>query len=254
MCRPCVPPHPTEQSQVYLTPYTELADEQTATIGKGALTKNSFGQLIHTKVYRWIVVKEGDHSCTSVRITSYSGQGVAKQGVKKADHVVVFLGQQPPPDVAAERPRSDEAPMQPYPIRIDPDHTQEARLDFMSRLDLGKPMTIQHYAKVKSFGKVNRAYLGHLTTQYRNVAIMSDPRRAIAAKNQVSSAPSAASTAATDRSITGLMRRAARDLNAAGWSKDEISMVLRTEAHPNTQRGRSEKSAEDDDEEEEDDE
>ena len=67
-----------------------------------------------------------------------------------------------------ELPSRGEAPMRRDAIRVDPDQKDE-KLDPMSRIDFGKPQTIQHNLKVKSFGKVNRASMQSLSSQFGEV-------------------------------------------------------------------------------------
>lgn len=96
---------------------------------------------------------------------TYGGKGVAKRGVTKSDHAVIFTGKSPPPETSAEKPARGEPGMRPRAIRVDVDHKFE-QLDPMSRIDFGKPHTIHHNLKVRSFGKVNRESMLHLMYQF----------------------------------------------------------------------------------------
>lgn len=102
-------------------------------------------------------------------ITTYGGQGVAKRGVIKSEHGVIYSGKVPPEINDDERPgRGGEEPMCRTPIRIDPDEKGQ-KLDRMSRIDYGKTFTIHHNLKVRSFGKVNRDSEEALKGQFREV-------------------------------------------------------------------------------------
>jgi hypothetical protein len=103
-------------------------------------------------------------------VTSYNGQGVGKLHVKKSDHAIIYTGRQAPPPLTREQPGHGEAGMQPQPIRVDPDQKDE-KLDPNSRIDFARPHVIQHYQKVKSFGKVNRDSMAFLLSQFRAVQL-----------------------------------------------------------------------------------
>lgn len=106
--------------------------------------------------------------------------------------------------------------MQPYPIRVDPDWKDD-KLDALSRLDFGKPATIHHNVKVKSYGMVNRDYIHHLVTQFKNVMLEDNsrtaqplPRRAVF--QEVPNIPP---------QIQTQYQRALKALMQDGWSYDE---------------------------------
>lgn len=138
-------------------------------------TKDSYGQWIHTKPRRFIVVRSHTQSCLVVPITSYGMQGVSKDKVKKSDHCIVYTGRIAPQPQHFEAAQRGEQPMQPFPIRIDPDEL-DGKLDDMSRIDFSRPRTVEHYSVVKNFGKVHPDSLHALVTQFQNVM---DPSRAL---------------------------------------------------------------------------
>lgn len=138
-----------------------------------AWTKNKYDEWVYSKVRRFVVVKEQDRFCMAIPVVTYQGQGVAKKGVKKSDHAIIFTGNRNPSPSTAEEPEFGEAGMRSRCIRVDPDQRDE-KLDFMSRIDFSAVQKVQHYCKVKSFGKVNRDSLAALEYQYR--AVLSEPR------------------------------------------------------------------------------
>lgn len=140
-----------------------------------AVTRDKrFGEDFYIKTRRFIVVVEGQGSCTAMlvfgvsqmkivltepsAISTYGSQGVAKRGVQKSDHAIVYSGRAPPADI----PRADEMPsrqeqgkgMRPQRIRVDMADRTDA-LDPMSRLNFGKVYTIEHNVKVRDVGMVN---------------------------------------------------------------------------------------------------
>lgn len=146
---------------------------------QSSCTFNSFGQPIHTKSRRFIVVRSQMQSCLAVPITTYSGRGVAKDHVKKSDHCIAHTGSMAPEPEPNEMPIAGESGMQPIPIRIDSDD-KEKKLDKMSRIDFARPQTVQYYSIVKNFGKVNERSMYALLSQFQNVMDPSRTRTALA--------------------------------------------------------------------------
>lgn len=101
-------------------------------------------------------------------ISTYNRQGVAKEGINKSEHAVIYSGRSAPEMDRTERPRRGEQGVLAQPIRVDPDDASE-RLDSWSRLDFGKVYNIEHKVKVRSFGMVNAASRPALQTQFRMV-------------------------------------------------------------------------------------
>ena len=127
-----------------------------------------FGEPVFSKVRRFVVVREADNYCSALPIASYSGRGVAKQGVKKSEHGIIFTGKVAPEPLVGEEPSRGERGMRPDPIRVNPDNPAD-KLDDNSRIDYGKVHTIQHNIKVQSFGQVHPKSLNALLHQFRNV-------------------------------------------------------------------------------------
>lgn len=110
-------------------------------------------------------------------IWTYGGQGVAKVGVKKSDHAIIFTGRPPAPEpLPGERARRNEEPMQAVPIRVDTNDRTET-LDSMSRVNFAKVYTIEHNVKVLDFGYVNQHSLPALESQFHTVWFAQSSRR-----------------------------------------------------------------------------
>ena len=129
---------------------------------------NQLGQRVFSKIRRFVVVREGPHYCSALPISTYNGQGVAKQRVVKSDHAIIYTGPTAPTPRPGELPGRGEAPMRSIPIRVDLDNATE-RLDVMSRINLGGVHLIQHNVKTKSFGNVNKNSLADLQLQFNSV-------------------------------------------------------------------------------------
>ncbi|KAK6432905.1 hypothetical protein LTR95_010918, partial [Oleoguttula sp. CCFEE 5521] len=136
-----------------------------------SLSVDAFGQTMYSKTRAFISVHDDEWSCRAVPITTYRGIGVGKKGVVKAHHCIVHTTEIPPDRTAAEAPDTlrNEAPMQPFPIRVDPDAAAGWRLSAMSRLNLAEERKVEHYCHVKNLGKINPASKQHFETQVQKV-------------------------------------------------------------------------------------
>jgi hypothetical protein len=129
---------------------------------------NHLGERVFSKVRRFVVIREGGNYCNALPINTYTGRGVAKPGVNKSEHVIIFTGKSPPLPKAQELPAQGQMGMRNIAIQVDPD-TPDETLDPMSRLDLGGVTKVEHNIKVKPLGKVNKRFLDALQAQYANV-------------------------------------------------------------------------------------
>jgi hypothetical protein len=118
------------------------------------------------KVQRFIVVREGEHYCNVLPISTYGGRGVAKQSVKELEHAIIYDGAHGPPTPQnCELPRQGEAGMLSTAIRVDVD-LEDYQLDPRSRINLGSVFFIRHSARVKSLGMVGCASMEALQRQF----------------------------------------------------------------------------------------
>ena len=56
---------------------------------------SSHGQQFYTKIRRFVVVRQGDRSCTCLPLTTYDGKGHNKRGINLAEHGQIY-GDIPP--------------------------------------------------------------------------------------------------------------------------------------------------------------
>ncbi|GIZ45527.1 hypothetical protein CKM354_000868900 [Cercospora kikuchii] len=126
-------------------------------------------------VGRYVVIEEpipGRDYFLVLPIVNYGRQGVARDGVKKREHGIVYTGdlEDPPKPDPSERPgRSDGGRgMVPNAIRVQPSDPTEA-LHAMSRINYGEPMRIPVSARVHDVGFVHRESRGFLNDQFQHV-------------------------------------------------------------------------------------
>ncbi|KAK6436338.1 hypothetical protein LTR95_007469 [Oleoguttula sp. CCFEE 5521] len=136
------------------------------------LSKTVHGDYIHTKVRRFVVIRQGTHSAWYLPITTYNGRGVAKPDVIKSDHCIVHTEEQTPLPSPAEKSAGTEESMQATAIRVLPD-SHANTLDKLSCLDYGKVYTIEHNIKVKSIGNMHPESLPSVKAQFGSTFLRS---------------------------------------------------------------------------------
>jgi hypothetical protein len=148
--------------------WTEKVAQNTYSVTKEAVSRHLEEQSYPT-VRRFVVVgeKTHEHHCSSLSISTYDGQGVAKSGVIKSQHAIIFAGQDSPSPSENELPGPEESPMRPIPIRIELDDASE--IDPMSRVDLGRIHMFQHNVETKSVGRVHEGSVKDLIQQFCDV-------------------------------------------------------------------------------------
>ncbi|QIW94716.1 hypothetical protein AMS68_000234 [Peltaster fructicola] len=174
---------------------TTLSPSAANTAREQAVVKGPYGELIFSKIRRFVVIREGDGYCNALPISTYSGQGVGKRGVVKHEHAIIYTTPEPKP-MPGERPSRDEEPLRPIAIRVDPDNRAE-KLHHASRINFGHPHTIQHNVKVKSCGKVGREFLDAMTEQFQIVFTpgIRGSSQSESSRNETRTAPASGSTA-----------------------------------------------------------
>lgn len=237
--------------QVFLTLWAEPAGEgnssagSTFTANTSGISTGTYGERVFSKIRRFIVVREGSDSCTALYvhlrktnraqsncyrpIKTYGGVGVAKKNVRKSDHAIIYTGKEPPPPRPDEAPARGEYGLLPQAVRVDGDDPAQ-KLDVMSRVDFGKVYTIEHNVKVRSMGKVNRAYEQPLLYQLQRVWASTmgvSPTREIDEKG----GPTSTNALPSSQSVLGWID-VYNTLIASGWTEGEARSVLKNNLPP----------------------
>lgn len=155
--------------RIFLVLWSENAGGTVATRYVPGITLNHLGERVFSKVRRFVVIREGHNFCHGLPINTYGGRGVAKPGVVKSDHVIIYSGRvAPTPQRDELPPRGQRGGMRPVPIQVESDEPINA-LDPMSRLNLAGVTMVQHNIKVLNFGKVCDGSVNALREQFENV-------------------------------------------------------------------------------------
>ena len=107
--------------RVFKVLWAEPAGGNTTAITNKTFT-NYLGERVHCKVRWFVVIRKGNRCCSALQITTYGGRGVAKPGVIKAEHGIIYTGRNIPiPDRTELLTRPNEEGMRSEPIKVDPD-------------------------------------------------------------------------------------------------------------------------------------
>jgi hypothetical protein len=140
-----------------------------ATVITNNTFQNHLGERVHSKVRWFVVIREGSYYCGALPIATYGGRGVAKPGVVKSEHGIIYTGRSiPRPDETELPTRPNEQGMRSEPIQVDPDSPID-RLDPKSRINFAAVSTVHHNIKAKSMGMVNRNSIRILLQHFQNV-------------------------------------------------------------------------------------
>jgi len=94
--------------------------------------------------------------------------GVAKVGVVKAHHAVVYSGTRAPKPSRDELAEEHADGMIEPPIRLIPELSND-KLDTMSRINFANTYTVAHDKKVYDFGEIHPDSLSHFTTHFNRL-------------------------------------------------------------------------------------
>ena len=128
-------------------------------------TKGRFGQRVFSHIRRMAVVKERSGFCVCIPINTYGGQGVAKPGLYLAErqaHSIIHERGLAPYSTEEEKPFLIKKP-----IAVNMAN-KEQQLDKMSRVNFGKPNSVEWNVKVMNVGKVAPESMATFTGYYYN--------------------------------------------------------------------------------------
>lgn len=94
-------------------------------------------------------------------ISTNSGKGAAKKGLRQEEHTIVYTTAEAPPRLPSETHLHKE------PIKVDPVDSSE-KLDTLSRLNLGKPYPVEHNVKVCEVGEIKGRHKRTLLQYHRS--------------------------------------------------------------------------------------
>ncbi|OAL51761.1 hypothetical protein IQ07DRAFT_564121 [Pyrenochaeta sp. DS3sAY3a] len=140
--------------RVFSVLFTEAAGA-TVTSYNSSLTYVKYGELAHTQVRRFIVVRQKKAFCYAIPIFTYKNQGTLKPGVEPNEHAIAYSWGEQPSLLQGEAQLSKD------PICIVMTDNGEP-LHYASRIFFGIHHPIQYNVKVKDLGYVIAAHMQNL--------------------------------------------------------------------------------------------
>lgn len=128
-------------------------------------TMGRFGQRVFSHIRRMVVVQQRQGYSVCIPINTYGGQGVSKPGLVATErnrHAVIHAD-----DMLPHSSESDDGLMVKKPIAVDM-FEPEQKLDRMSRVNFGKPTSVEWSVKVMHVGKVAQSSMANFMGYWRN--------------------------------------------------------------------------------------
>ncbi|KAL9579632.1 MAG: hypothetical protein Q9212_004999 [Teloschistes hypoglaucus] len=140
------------EGTVFSKLHTEEAGSTSADFTTFGFSTVAYDGRVYSQLRRFVVVmpKPKELFCLCVPITTYSGKGTMKKGVDKNAHTIIYTGNQAP------RRLPEEKGMNKAPLKVIPVGPEEM-LDPMSRINIGKPYSVEWNNKVKPIGRLDHS-------------------------------------------------------------------------------------------------
>lgn len=114
----------------------------------------SYGDKVHVKIRRFVVVREEGRSCTCLPITSYNGRGFKKRGIHLNEHGFIYSHNLPKAVPGMEK----------KPLKLNLSRGAN-KLSEKAMINYGRVYTVETNVKVKDVGELDR-YSRELLTHY----------------------------------------------------------------------------------------
>lgn len=114
-------------------------------------TIGRFGERVHTKIRRFVVVREGDRHSTCLPLLTYQGQGTLKRGVKPDDHAAVYA--ENPKNLRSKEKLLAGEKLRKNPFAIIIEDSKET-IDPLTRINFSKIYTVEHNVKALKIGRI----------------------------------------------------------------------------------------------------
>ncbi|KAL8998667.1 MAG: hypothetical protein Q9169_002328 [Polycauliona sp. 2 TL-2023] len=159
-------PRPHEffvEGKVFIKLHTEDAGS-TGDRSSFGFSTVAYEELAYSQLRRFVVVKARpkEHYCLCVPITTYSGQGATKKSIDKNAHAIIHTDSSAPERLPGEQ-GMNKSPLRVVPVRPD------AKLDSLSRVNLGKTYPVEWNTKVKEIGRVDKTSLVKLIAYWKSL-------------------------------------------------------------------------------------
>jgi hypothetical protein len=155
--------------------FAMLWHESAGALPKGAQLSNKehfspyktgrYSEPIHSHILRMVVVRERHGYCWCIPINTYSGRGLLKPGFHQEDwdsHAIIYMDNTHPWASAEE---ANLMTKKPIAVRA---ASSDQKLNKMSRLNFGRPYSVQWNVKVMNVGKITKDFMPRFESYWRN--------------------------------------------------------------------------------------
>jgi hypothetical protein len=132
------------------------------------LRQGRYGERVFARIVRMVVVRQRHGYCWCIPINTYNSQGLLKKGLTREDceaHAIIYMSGTAPFATDEETRLMTKKPIKVAATFLD------QKLNKMSRLNFGKPYSVEWNVKVMDIGKVAEDSIPYLETYWRNEAM-----------------------------------------------------------------------------------
>ncbi|PQE33349.1 heterokaryon incompatibility protein [Rutstroemia sp. NJR-2017a WRK4] len=142
--------------RVFMTLWTEPTKIKYRTDNQ--VTKAWLGTNVYSEIRRFVVIREGKGYSLCLPVHTYGGQGALKPRLNAEEHAAVYVkGTEPMVQ------KEEEMTVEPFPVIVENTDDNDCKvLHPMSRINLGKIYTVEHYSRVLKIGRVDPEHLVRL--------------------------------------------------------------------------------------------
>ncbi|KAF4630156.1 hypothetical protein G7Y89_g7987 [Cudoniella acicularis] len=143
--------------RVFSTLWTDPTSEKTNR-NQTFISEVMYGEKVHTKIRRFVVVRQRDKCCNCLPVTSYEGRSHKKSGIELNEHGQIY---------SHKRPKEVQG-MKKKPLKVILSKTGDA-LEDTSLINYGRIYTVESNVKVLDVGVLDDESQKRLQRYYRDV-------------------------------------------------------------------------------------
>ncbi|PQE22091.1 heterokaryon incompatibility protein [Rutstroemia sp. NJR-2017a BVV2] len=148
----------TSVQQTYQGTFTPPSNLRESLDSHNQVTKAWLGTNVYSEIRRFVVIREGKGYSLCLPVHTYGGQGTLKPRLNAEEHAVIYVkGTKPMVQ------KEEEMTVEPFPVIVENFDDNDCKvLHPMSRINLGKIYTVEHYSRVLKIGRVDPEHLVRL--------------------------------------------------------------------------------------------
>ncbi|RDL37412.1 uncharacterized protein BP5553_04845 [Venustampulla echinocandica] len=145
------------EGRVFSTLWTDQASKQTNR-NQTFISIVTYNEQVHTKIRRFVVVRQNNQNCICLPVTSYEGRGHRKSGIELDKHGQIY----------SNTPPKETSSISKKPLKIVLSREADPLKD-QSLINYGTPYTVECNVKVMNIGELDSGSLKLLLRYYSKV-------------------------------------------------------------------------------------